>query len=97
MPDLPRAALLWEQLPAESRTARALSPELTWGTAEYLLWQIEYGLRCLTWSLSGDKGTPRPQPIQTPGQLADAHRRRDEALANRGEIDKILGMEGTDG
>lgn len=97
MPDLPRMALLWRQLPAESRTARGLEPTLEWGTSEYLLWQIEYGLRLLTWSLSGDKNAPRPTPIQTPAQAADAHRRRDEAMAARGEIDRILGMEETDG
>ena len=93
MPDLQRMAVLWEQLPADSRTARKLAPALEWGTAEYLIWQIEYGLRSLVWSLTGDKNAPQPRPIQTPVQMAEAHRRRDAALADRDEIDEILGME----
>lgn len=83
VPDLARMAVLWEQLPAGSRTARAQSPTLQWGTAEYLLWQIEYQVRALGWALSYDKKhpTPKPKPIQTPAQLADAHRRQESALA----------------
>jgi hypothetical protein len=91
-------ALLWEQLPADSRTARIEEPTLEWGTSEYLLWKIEYQLRCLTWGLSYDKKhpTPKPQPILTPAQRAEAMRKRDAALANRAEIDRALGMEDTD-
>ena len=86
--------MLWEQLPAESRTARAAEPSLAWGTAEYLLWQIEYQLRCLAWSLCSDgrHRPPEPKPIKTPGERADAFRRRDAALAARDEIDEALGM-----
>lgn len=92
-------ALLWEQLPAESRTARAQAPTLEWGTTDYLLWQIEYQLRCLAWSLTYDKKhqVPKPRPIQTPGQMAEAHRKRDNALAAREEIDRLLGLEGING
>lgn len=92
--DLERAALLWEQLPAGSRTARAQQPALEWGSAEYLLWQIEYQLRCLAWSLCTDSKhpVPKPKPISTPGERADAFRRRDAALAARDEIDRALGI-----
>lgn len=99
MPDPERMALLWHQLPAGSRTARAQAPELEWGTSEYLLWKIEYQLRLFVWGLGYDKRhpTPEPRPIATPGQMAEARRRRDEALAAREEIDRILGMGGEDG
>ena len=99
MADLGRMALLWQQLPADSRTARAQAPSLEWDAGEYLLWQIEYQLRLLAWSLGYDKRhpTPKPQPMQTPGQLAKARSRRDNALAARDEIDRILGMGGEDG
>lgn len=97
--DLDRMAALWLQLPAGSRTARMQAPSLEWETGDYLLWQIEYQLRCLIWSLTYDKRHPRakPQPMQTPSQRAEAHRRRDAALAAKNEIDSILGMEVSDG
>lgn len=89
--DLPRMALLWAHLPADSRTARAQEPSLGWGTEAYLLWQIEYQLRCLSWGLAYDKKRPTPRP--NPAQLAEARRRRDAALAAREEIDRLLGTE----
>lgn len=96
---MPRMALLWRQLPAESRTAKLQAPALQWETEAYLLWQIEFQLRNLIWALQYDKRhpTPKPQPIQTPAQLAEARRKRDAALDAREEIDRALGMEGTDG
>ena len=95
MPELRRMALLWQQLPAESRTARMQAPSLEWETGEYLLWQIEFQLRNLIWSLTYDKKHPRPK--QTPAQRAEAHRKRDAALASKEEIDRALGMEGENG
>ena len=99
MPDLRRMALLWAQLPAESRTARMQAPTLEWQTGDYLLWQIEFQLRTLIWALTYDKKhpTPKPRAIQTPGQLADAQRKRDHALAAKDQIDKLLGLEGMNG
>lgn len=95
IPDLERMAVLWEQLPATSRVAKQQSAALQWGTAEYLLWQIEYQLRVLMWSLSYDKKHPqlKPQPIQTPAQLAEAYARQDRALATKAEMAKEFGME----
>lgn len=92
-------AVLWSQLPAGSRTARAESPTLEWGTTDYLLWQIEFNLRNLIWALTSDAKhpAPKPQPIKTPGQIAEAHRKRDHALAARDEIDRMLGLEGMNG
>lgn len=94
VPDVERMALLWHQLPAQSRTARAQEPELEWGVAEYLLWRIEFNQRCLIWSLTNDpkKPVPEPEPLMNPVKLAEAHANRDEAMEARDEIDEILGM-----
>lgn len=64
-----------------------------------MLWRIEHQLRCIAWSMSDKKHRdPRPpEPIKTPGQLAELERRRESALAARAEIDRILGLEETDG
>lgn len=97
--DLPRMALLWDQLPEQSRTARRQRPELRWSQTDYLLWRLEHQLRLLSWGISDKKHRPRkePQPLKTPGQLAEAERKKRNALASRCEIDRILGMEGDDG
>ncbi len=97
--DLPRMALLWDMLPEQSRTARRQRPELRWSQTDYLLWRVEHQLRLLSWGLSDKKKRPQkePQPLKTPGQLAEVHRKMANALANRSEIDQILGMEGQDG
>lgn len=94
--DASRAAVLFQQLPAGSRVARLQVPELAWDAQSYLLWHIEYQLRCLVWSLSYDKKrpAPKPQPLRTPAQLADAHRKRDAALSAKEEIDRKLGFSG---
>jgi len=99
VPDLRRMALLWEQLPADSRTARLQEPSLEWGTEAYLLWRIEYGLRSLTWALQYDKKhpTPAPEPLPNPSELAKSKARQERALADREEIAELLGLEGIDG
>ena len=83
-------------LPEQSRTARRRLPELRWSQTDYLLWRVEHQLRLLSWGLSdAKKRSPEaPRPISTPAQLADARRRAASALANRAEVDKILGMGG---
>lgn len=88
--------LLWGELPAESRTVRRRNPAKQWTDAEYLLWRIEYHFRALRWGLADKKDRPsaEPRPLETPGQVAEAYRRRDAALAARSEIDEILGMDG---
>lgn len=94
--DLPRAAALWSQLPADSRCAKLQAPELGWTSGDYLLWHIEFQLRNLTWALQYDKKRPqpKPQPLPTPGRLAEAHRKADAAMAAKEELDRLLGMEG---
>lgn len=92
-------ALLWGMLPEQSRTARRQLPELRWTQTDYLLWRIEHQLRLLSWGMSDKKrrSAEEPKPINTPSQLAEARRRADSALANRAEVDEILGMGGADG
>lgn len=92
-------ALLWEHLPEGSRCARRMFPELKWSEETYMLWRIEAQLRSLAWGMADKKHRPaqEPQPLKTPGQLAELERHRKNALANRAEIDAILGLGGTDG
>lgn len=92
-------ALLWDMLPEQSRTARRQRPELSWTATDYLLWRVEYQLRALTWGMGDPKkrGNRAPQPLKTPGQIAEARARGDRALAARAEIDEILGMGVRDG
>ena len=94
--DCLRMALLWRHLPAGSRCARRQNPELEWGTEAYILRQIEFTLRNLTWALNYDKKhpTPKPEPLPTPGTMAEANRRRRHALAAKEEITRALGLEG---
>ncbi len=90
-------AALWEHLPAASRTVRALNPDAQWTSSEWLLWHVEYDMRLCHWAGHYDRKnpTPKPKPLETPGQVDEARRRRDNALAARAEIDARLGM--TDG
>lgn len=92
-------ALLWENLPDESRCARRRYPELKWDSATYMLWRIEHQLRSLAWGMADKKQRPaeEPQPIKTPGQIAELERHKVNALASRAEIDAILGLGGRDG
>lgn len=63
-----------------------------------MLWRIEHQLRSLAWGLSDKKhrSPQEPQPLKTPGQLADLKRHQRNALASRAEIDEILGLGGRD-
>lgn len=89
-----RWGILWQQLPADSRTARLAEPDLAWGDAERLLHMMEYHLRVLVWQRSkdGGKGRNRPKPLKTPMERAKNRRAADSALAHRAEIDRALGM-----
>lgn len=92
-------AVLWDMLPETSRTARRQRPELRWSQTDYLLWRIEHQLRLISWGMSdAKKRSPQePRPLKTPAQLAEAERHKERALANKEEIDRILGMEAPDG
>lgn len=97
--DFVRLSILWSQLPAESRTARRQNPELVWSATEYLLRNIEFHLRGLVWSMSKDAKNRinEPKPIETPAEIARNKQHKDAALANKQEIDRILGMEVNNG
>lgn len=86
--------MLWASLPRESRTMRRLSPCLIWGDGEYMLHSIEYSLRMLVWmgSKDAEKNRNKPKPWDTPAEAAQNRQRADRALANRSEIDEILGI-----
>ena len=87
--DCTRWALLWYGLPRESRTARRQSPELRWSEGEYMLAAAVH-----VWQRTKDgrRGRNKPQPPRTPAERAEAQRRRDNALAAREGIDRILGI-----
>ena len=97
--DFVRLSILWSPLPAESRTARRQNPELVWSATEYLLRNIEFHLRGLVWSMSKDAKNRinEPKPIKTPAEIARNKQHKDAALANKQEIDRILGMEVNNG
>ncbi len=92
--DAVRWAVLWEQLPQESRTVRLAAPDLAWGDAERLLHMMEYHLRVLVWQRSKDgaKSRNRPKPLQTPAERRRNRNAADAALAHKAEIDMVLGM-----
>lgn len=97
-PDFERMAVLWNQLPAESRTARTQAPELEWDAGEYLLWQIEYRLRELVWAMSDRKKRgARPQPLSTPQKMTEARKKQRNALASKDELDRKLAKIGMGG
>lgn len=92
--DLARPAMLWASLPRESRCVRRLVPAARWGDAEYLLRDVEHGVRVLAWmrTRDGEKGRGFPKPLPDPAAMAENERRRDAALAARSDIDEILGI-----
>lgn len=96
IPDLARMALLWQALPDDARCVRRAVPAALWTSTDYLLRAIEHAVRVLVWQRTEDgaKGRNAPEPIKSPAERARAEARRDEALAAREEIDRILGIDG---
>ncbi|MEG1827698.1 MAG: hypothetical protein RR218_10615 [Gordonibacter sp.] len=94
VPDAVRMAVLWSQLPRESRVMRIHKPSLLWGDSERLLWSIEHSMRVLAWMRTKDaeKGRGFPKPLATPEQTVNNDRRAEAALECRAEIDSILGI-----
>lgn len=95
--DLETMAVLWSQLPRESRCVIKYAPEALWGEAENLLWSIEHSLRVLVWrqvTKDGKKGRRAPKPLLTPAQRAHNEQAKNNALAAKDEIDMILGIGG---
>ncbi|MBR2681418.1 MAG: hypothetical protein IKE23_11840 [Exiguobacterium sp.] len=96
-----RTADLAAQLPSDSRSFRAVRPELTWTDRDYMLWSIEFSLRVLRWqpTKDGQAGRNKPRPLPTPADRArvvDKIEATDmKAIADALGID--LDMEGVDG
>lgn len=86
------AACLCDQLPKESRVARAQSPELEWGDSDYLLSRIEEGIRTLVWQQTkdGQKGRNVPKPNPTPADRARIKRKLDATDVDF--VNQILGI-----
>ena len=76
------------------RLARRQSPELRWSEGEYMLASAVHALEVLVWQRTKDgrRGRNKPRPPRTPAERAEAQRRRDNALAAREGIDRILGI-----
>lgn len=96
-----RTADLAAQLPSDSRTFRAINPELEWTARDYMLWSIEYSLRILRWqpTKDGRAGRNQPRPMPTPQEFARVRKAMDstnmEYIAEQLGID--LNQEGVDG
>ena len=93
-PDPLTLATLWVQLPEQSRCVRKHNPDAEWTDSERLLHSIEYTLRLILWQKTkdGQKGRDQPKPLKTPGEIRRAKQAADNALANKAEIDAILGI-----
>lgn len=74
IPDLPRFAALWSELPRESRTARRMNPDAAWDDATAFLRLIEYHLRALIAAQARACGSDVPEqaPLPSPGESARA-------------------------
>lgn len=84
-----RAAALLSQLPSSSRLALIQEPDGAWDERARLLWQIEYDLRCIGWSLGRGKGK-KPKPLKTPGEAKRQDEHLKASLASKAKVDEIL-------
>jgi len=95
--DVVRAATLLAQLPATSRVARGAHEELSWATAEWLLWSIEHHLRTVIYVLGGygeDAQPPDALPSPVDRQRRErADRELEEAVAR---VNAALGIAASD-
>ena len=95
--DVQRYSMLFGQLPLEARSLRKINPQLQWSTTDYFLWLLDYDVRSLQWTILDEKakrGHRPPKPLPTPAETAHNSQKRDNALKNKEEIDKALGMKG---
>ena len=88
------AAVLASQLPPHARCFIKQNPDLAWSDERALLERIDYHLRHLTWMLSKDaqQNINKPEPPETPAQVASRAERIKEAELNRATVDRILGV-----
>lgn len=79
------ASCLAAHMPPDSALYAAIEPANEWGASEYLLAQIDYDIRCLSWGLAGGKKSKSPQPkrIETPAQ------RKPKTDYTRDDMDEI--------
>lgn len=88
--DVRRAAALLAHLPHDSALRVAMDPDNELGFAEAYLMSIEYDLRCIIWSLTAEKGTPKPRPMRLPSEM---HGRRLASVEEeKAEVDALLGI-----
>lgn len=88
--DVRRAAALLAHLPHDSALRVAMDPDSELGFAEAYLMSIEYDLRCIVWSLTAEKGTPKPRPMRLPSEMRG--RRLASVEEERAEVDAFLGI-----
>lgn len=89
--DYARAARLLSQLPAGSKYAGAVDPNLSWSDTQQLLASIDYSLKWLVWSRTkeGEHNRNQPKPLKPPAvEQAEASKVEGTDLAG---IDEILG------
>ena len=95
--DVQRYSMLFMALPREARSIQRISPEAQWSTTDYLLWLLEFDVRSLQRLLLDKKassGQKAPKPLPTPAETAHNIERKENALKNKEEIDRRLGMKG---
>lgn len=80
------AACCLANVPKGSALAAAIDPANEWDESGYLLAQIEFDIRSLTWALAGGKKSksPKPKRIETPSD-----RRKSRTEYTRDDIDAI--------
>lgn len=89
-----RAALLCAQLPVESRTVRAESPDAMPYDSQVLR-LVEYECRVLLYAMGGGKGSRTPDPLPLPSQLRKTIDAEDVG-AQMAYVRSVLGMDKTD-
>lgn len=80
-----RLETLARQLPPESRTMRAMSPQLEWSTSEYLLALIADHLSFMRYEQAGGRRR-KPKPVPRP----KARAREVPAAVGAGEVERLL-------
>lgn len=70
------ASILLSQLPRKSRIVAKMNPDAIWADEAYLLRQIDYTTRVLSYQLGRNKGK-KPKPIKTPAEI-----QRKQEIAN---------------
>lgn len=93
-PDIERFAVLWGQLPATSRCARAEDPDRGWTEGEHMLRSIEYSLRVLVWSKTkyAQDGTNEPRPLPSPGEALRRHKAAERSRERAASVAAQLGL-----